>query len=403
MKVWYVSKYGNTPSMGIPTRQFMLSKQFAKRGVDTTLIFSRSNGRIHKGFRGLKKVEKINDVCCLILNGPIISTGFNTLRIFSWLLFELHFWLYSIAVRKDEQPDVIIASSLSLLTFFTAAILKKRFGCKLILEIRDIWPDTVVASGKFSNKNILIKILRWVEIFGYKRADGFVSTLPRFNDYLRTKINYNFKFEFIPQGFDKDNFDFCSTDKYKHIFHPDYFNVCYAGTIGKTNCVNDIIACAKLLKGVKIQFIIIGKGPLKMKLQEACSSWTNIIFLDSVTKKEIIPILSNADLLLNPWNRYEIYKYGVSPNKWIDYMLSGRPMLISYSGYRGLISDANCAFFIEPNNPQQLSEAILKISKMPFELLKKMGEEGRKYVLENLNYEKLGSRYLDFINEIIGK
>ena len=115
MKVWYVSKYGYTPSSGNPTRQFMLSKSFAKLGAETTFILSRSNGSNQRWFWGLKRVENVNDVHCVILNGPVISLGFSAKRIFSWLLFEWHLWLYCMTIKKEEQPDIIIASSMSLL------------------------------------------------------------------------------------------------------------------------------------------------------------------------------------------------------------------------------------------------------------------------------------------------
>jgi glycosyltransferase involved in cell wall biosynthesis len=401
MKIWYVSKYAKSPPFGIPTRQFLLSKVFSKMGHETTLIFSRSNGGSQQHFRGLKRTEEIDGVHCVVLNGPSISIGFNIKRVFSWLIFEWQFLRYGISINWEERPDVLIASSLSLLTFFTSSILKKRFKCKLILEVRDIWPATVIESGKFSSKSIFIKFLTIIELFGYKRADGFVSTLPLFDEYLKTKIKGRHKFAFIPQGFDYEYYKSSVENKYKNEFPLNFFNVCYSGTIGKTNCVDEIIYCAELLKDRRIRFLIIGDGPLKKILETKYSSLTNIVFWDSVPKKEIVSILSSADLLLNLWNNYDIYRYGISPNKVVDYMLSGRPILISFSGYKGFLDDVGCAFFTEANNPKLLAEAILQISQMQPGVLDQMGERGKKYALSNLDLEILGRRFLDFIDEII--
>lgn len=187
----------------------------------------------------------------------------NLKRVFSWLIFEWHFGLFSKKIKNDDKPDVFIASSLSLLTFFISAILKRKFKCKLILEIIDIWPDTVIATAKLSNKNIFIKILKWIELYGYNKVDGFISTLLLFSDYLKTRIKNNFKFEFVPQGFDQDNLASGTIDKYKNEFYLGYFNVCYAGSIGKTNCVDEIIEIAKLLRGKKYVLLLLVMAHLK--------------------------------------------------------------------------------------------------------------------------------------------
>lgn len=289
LKVWYVSKYAESPVMADPTRQFMLSKVFTGLGAEVTLVFSRSNGSRRPGFYGLKSIENTDGVRCVILNGPTISTGLNIRRIFSWLLFEMNFWLFGLSVKKNQRPDVIIASSLSLLTFFTSAILKKRFKCKMILEVRDIWPETLIASGKFSDRNIFIRILKWVELYGYRRADGFVSTLPRFDYYLQTKTDSDFRFEYLPQGFDSENNNLSFRDDYKDEFLPGYFNICYAGMLGEVNCIDEIVSCARLLKEEKIRFIIAGNGPLKKKVQDECSDLENIVFLDFVPKTDSFP------------------------------------------------------------------------------------------------------------------
>jgi glycosyltransferase involved in cell wall biosynthesis len=407
MKLWYVSKYAKTPTTGLPTRQFFLSRVFAKHGIETTLILSRSNGCRYKRFLGLKRINKIDNIECVLLNGPIISLGISLRRILSWILFELNFWLYFITTKKDEYPDVIIASSLSILTFFTSALIKKRLNCTLILEARDIWPDSLIEMSEISEKNFLIKILRFIELYGYKNADGFVSTLPHFDRYLTTKNIFNFKFKYIPQGFDVNYSSQGIIDKYNEYFPANKFNVCYSGSIGRFNNVRKILEIAKLLAGKDICFIIIGRGPLKNKLIEQSKNLQNIVFLEFIPKKSIVSVISKADLLIFPSKNYPIFRYGVSPNKWIDYMLAGRPILDTHvpniSDYVCMIKDADCAFLQNSDSPEVLASTILKISKLPSEILNNMGLRGREYVLKNLNYDILGSRFVDFINEVIDR
>ena len=126
----------------------------------------------------------------------------------------------------------------------------------------------------------------------------------------------------------------------------------------------------------------------------------NIAFFGSISKYEIIPVLRDCNLLISPINNSPLYEYGVSFNKWIDYMLCKRPILASYSGYQSIINEADCGFFIEANNPSLLAEKIISIKNLDAKLLDEMGLRGYNYALNNHNYEQLSKNYLQFITSI---
>ena len=399
MKIWYVSKYAETSLNSNASRQYMLSKAFVKEGGDVSLIYSRSNGKWHNSYFSFYKCFTHEGVNCVEINGPLLkSLGVSFLRIFSWFLFELNFSIYLITRSVKHRPDIVIVSSLSLLSFFTVGVLKKIFKYKMVVEVRDIWPDTIIEMKKVSEKNIDIKFLRWIENYGYQKADLFFSPIPLLDVYLRTKLKKPFKFICITQGFDNETV-FKSTCRYEMSFNSEYFNVCYAGSIGAVNYIDELLSAANLLRDKKIRFIILGEGPEKRKLIEKYKDNKNIIFLNAVSREEVIPIISKADLLVNLWGKLNIYQYGVSPNKWIDYMLSGCPILVAYNGYRSMINEADCGFFVEANRPDILAETILNISQMDKAELTIMGLNGRKWVLDNCNYKDLGSKLWKFIQE----
>ena len=108
--------------------------------------------------------------------------------------------------------------------------------------------------------------------------------------------------------------------------------------------------------------------------------------------------LINCDILVNPWNDLKIYEYGVSPNKWIDYMYAAKPIIVPYNGYRSIINEANCGEFIETNNPKLLSETILKYSAMSKIELNEFGKRGKTYLLNNLTYNLLSEKYIKAIS-----
>ena len=187
----------------------------------------------------------------------------------------------------------------------------------------------------------------------------------------------------------------------KNYISAEKFIVGYAGSIGKVNLVDEIVAAACILsENEDIFFAIFGDGPLKEKLILECVNLKNIVFFGSISKYEIIPVLRDCNLLLSPINDSPLYEYGVSFNKWIDYMLCKRPILASYSGYRSIINEADCGFFIEANNPTLLAEKIISIKNMDAKLLDEMGMRGYNYALKNHNYEQLSNNYLHFITSI---
>ncbi len=394
MKIWYISKYANIPTEEGATRHFMLSKAIAKRGHSISMIYSRSNGFKHNSVKGLHQTSLIDQVRCVMINGTLISLGFNIRRMVTWVSFEIKLLLYSFSRKKEERPDAAIVSSLSIFTFITGIILKKVYRCKLIIEVRDIWPETIIQVGKISSSSLAAKVLRYIERAGYRHSDGIIATMPRFDLYLKEKYNMDKAFKCIPQGFD-DSWIRNSANNH-NIFDKDSFNVCYAGTIGIANYVDHILEAAALLEKENIKFYIIGNGPLKSSLMKTYNL-PNVIFKDAVPKEEVVNLISHADLLVNPWRKHSMYKYGVSPYKWIDYMLSGVPILVSYNGFQSIINEANCGFFIDAENTELFANKIYQISKMEKSELTKMGERGRVYAMKHLNYDSLGDELLSFI------
>jgi len=323
MNIWYISKYASDPIYGYPGRHYSYAKYFVKKGEKVTLISSRSNGKVKiPSFRLKNQFYYQSDgVNGVILNGPLVNLGFNFKRIISWIEFEMRLLYWSFFVTKDK-PDVIIVSSLSLLTFLSGKILKRKFKCKLICEVRDIWPLTLIETKKVKKTNIIIRFLSYIENSGYRFADGIVGTMANFKSYIYT-INptYSEKVSYIPTGFDPDFYVkeikvLNETGKMFSQIPKNNFIVGYAGTIGLANCVNEIIEIAYRMKGQAVSFIIFGDGVLKDQLVKKTFALKldNVIFGGYYPKNNIPYILESCDVLINPWlSNVSLYNYGVSP------------------------------------------------------------------------------------------
>jgi len=401
--VWYISKYAVIPDDGNPTRQFFLSKYLTKEGYDTVLISSKSSGIKNVKIKGVFRKKEIEGFKHILINGPEINLGFSIKRILSWIIFETLLFV-SPVFCKLKKPDIVIVSSLSLLTVITGYIFKKIYKAKLIFEVRDIWPLSLVELKKMSENNIFVKFLASVEKFGYKKSDYIVGTMPKLDEHIKNTIKSNFNFTCIPMGYDPDFYKELRElpDEIKNKLPENKFIAGYAGSIGIANCINEIVEAAEKLekKETNIFFAVLGEGALKKEFEERTQNMKNIIFLPKVPKEEVNDFLTSCDLLLNPWQDKKIYKFGVSPNKWIDYMYSARPIIVSYNGYKSIINEANCGEFIEANNVDLTAKIIVEYFKKEKEELKKTGENGRNYLEKNLTYNYLAKKYVSIFKAL---
>jgi glycosyltransferase involved in cell wall biosynthesis len=407
MNIWYLSKYAQSPLDGSPTRQYFFAKEFAKKGHNVSLVYSRSNGNNKIPIMGLTNqiTRYYEGVSIVRLKGPLINLGFNIKRIYSWLIFEIRL-LYWALFKSQEKPDVIIVSSLSLLTFLNGIFLKKHFKCKLICEIRDIWPLTIIESNNLNKHSPIIRFLSYVEKKGYKYADKIVGSMGNLKEHIvNTNREFVDKVEYIPTGFDKDfyNSNTILTPELNSFFDSipkKNFIIGYAGTIGKANCVDEIINVANCFQNDSVSFVIIGDGVLKDKLELQVRSLNlkKVHFLGRYPKNKIPTILKKCDILLNPWlSGVSTYKYGLSPNKWIEYMYSARPIIVSVDGYQNIINEANCGMFIKAGDIVAMVDAINYYRSLNKFELDKIGQNGKEYLLNNLTYSKLAQKYINLM------
>ncbi|HRO47712.1 glycosyltransferase family 4 protein [Agriterribacter sp.] len=410
--IWYISKYANAPLFGAPTRQFFFAKYMAKKGRKVTLVSSRAAKSSNYGQSpdiGLKNqyYYKCEGVQGVMLNGADIKYGFSIKRILSWFIFEIRL-LYWSFFKAKEKPDVVIVSSLSILTFLSGIVLKRKFKCKLVVEVRDIWPLTIVEVKKWNRKNIFIQLLSYIEKKGYRNANTIIGSMPNLKEHVKQISPSDAdKVHCVPMGYDPDtDVAINAKDPYEPFFSQirnNNFIVGYAGTIGLVNCVDQIIDAARILKDKPIAFAILGGGPLKEQLMAEAKedNLNKVYFFDKTNKEMVGTFLKHADLLVNPWlGGNSIYRYGVSPNKWIDYMQSSKPILVALDGYYSVINEAGCGTFIQADHPELMAEEILRFSKMNKTELKQMGEKGKAYLLNNLTYDVLTKKYLNIIDDL---
>jgi glycosyltransferase involved in cell wall biosynthesis len=399
--IWYISKYFSTGLDGSAgSRSWLLLKHFASRNFRVWAIASDSN---HLGgvpsLTEPHKVVSLSNVNILWLRTYKYAIAKSASRILSWIHFELKLLCLNRAI--PDRPDVIIVSSLSLLTVLNGIIFKMRFKCKLVFEVRDIWPLTIVEEGGFSSRNPLVLILGFIERLGYRSSDLIVGTMPNLVQHVAEVTGSNANVVCMPMVLDEEMIAGGVSVSQEYIdkyLHRDYFNIVHAGTIGIANALDTFFRAAEVLESDKrIRFVLVGDGSLKEFYLKKYGHLSNVVFAPKVSKNQVQSVLSQAGLVYFATYKSRVWDYGQSLNKLIDYMLSGKPILASYSGFASMVDEAQCGYFVAAEDVGALVRQIEGICLLPADQLEAMGLRGRSWIIKNRHYEKVGDDYLNAI------
>jgi glycosyltransferase involved in cell wall biosynthesis len=393
--IWIINEYAGSPYHGMEFRHYYLGKELIKLGYDVTIITAsyshlfKNPPKVENDF----KLEIIDGIRYLWIKVPRYRKSWDKKRVLKWFIFTYKlFWL---PTDRLPKPNYIILSPMETLPAFPSLRLAKKFSAKFVFEVKDIWPLSIIELGGYSPKHPFIKLLKWCENLAIKKADSIISVLPNYGDYLRD-IGFNKDFVYIPNGIDLEEAQKVEplSEDIKKSIPKNKFIVAYTGTIGIANAVEYLVEAGKLLKKYEdILILIVGEGSEKDRLKKIAQSFKNIKFLPAIPKKQVQSLLKLVDVCYIGLKKKNLFKYGVSPNKVFDYMLAGKPIIHAINTKKDIVSVAKCGISIEAEKPKAIADAILKLYKMHPNERRKLGENGKKYVLEHHTYEKLAKQF----------
>lgn len=401
--IWYISKYFASGSRGdVGTRAWFLLKEFRSHGFEVTAIASDSNHLANcPVFVGNSFCEELDGISTIWLKTFKYTKAGSLLRVLNWLHFEWR--LFCLGKASLPKPDVVIVSSLSLLTVINGLILKIKFKCKLVFEVRDIWPLTITEEGGYSKWNPFVATLAVIEYLGYRYSNLIVGTMPNLKGHVHNLTGYGHKVICVPMGISDEMLkegDPVEDEYLSKYLDQSFFNVVHAGTVGTTNALETLFAAAeRMLQYRQIRFVIVGDGGLKSEYERKYAHLSNVVFAPKVAKSQVNTILKKSSLVYFSTFNSKVWDYGQSLNKVIDYMLAGRPIIASYSGFPSMINEAECGFFVPAEDPIALSCKIIEIFEMSPDQLALIGERGRPWLIENRRFKTLAEYYLACIEK----
>jgi len=406
--VWYVSKYVVVPGPGDPpSRPFALTREFSRLGIETVVVTSDSMG-LHNvpKVQGRFRLENYDDVKLCRIRTSKYERSVSVRRLMSWLTFEFGLWF--LPFDRLIKPDVVVVSCPSPITILNGLRLKRRYKCRLIYEVRDIWPLSLLEFGNSGIKKFPKALVgdsspfRWllahIERLGYEKADAVVGLMPNLVEHVREVSSSTKRVECIPMGVDLslvNKEDTHQVARFRDALPQGKFIVGYAGSLGLANAMETFFECARSLTDQPdIHFAVLGDGQYREKFEEEFGCQSNISFLGHAPRRDVQAFLGRCDLLYLATRPSALWRFGFSLNKLIDYMVAAKPIVMSYSGFQSMIDEADCGSFIEPSNPTALRAEILKYSEMNPDDRNEIGAHGRAWLLENRDYRVLAKEYL---------
>lgn len=402
--IWIINETIGSRHHGMVFRPYYIAKEMVKKGHNVT-VFSGSYSHIYSKLPDMsegEKIEEIDGVKYCWIKTPKYSRSQSIGRIINAFIFV--FKLFFLKKKSFPKPDIVIVTSPTPFSILNGYFFKKRYKAKLIFEVRDIWPLTLIEIGNISKWHPFVLFMQVFENFSYRVSDKVISVLPFSKEHMIKHGMREEKFLHIPNGIDLDEMN-CSAEvdpeKIKKI-PQDKFIVIYTGKMGQSNALNYLIEAAERLQGNSdIQFVLVGSGVEKegiVKRAEDCK--LNITFIDSVKKEQVQSILKYADVCYIGWHKNDLYNYGISANKIFDYMYAAKPVLHSVqSTANDCIKEVGCGVSVDAEDSEKIAMGILELFSMSNSERVEMGKLGREYVVKNHSYEKLVEYFLSGISD----
>ena len=386
-------------------RPYYLAREWRRLGHRVRILASaRSHVRTQDpDLQGRSRLDEvIDDIEYTWFDTPAYAgSGFG--RALNMAAFIARLYREGRALAREFRPDAVIASSTYPLDIWPAHRIARLSGARLLFEVHDLWPLSPMELGGYSNRHPFIMLLQAAENHACRHADAVVSILPKVREHLEAHGMAPHKLHLIPNGTDPAEWlrepqplPAAAEDTLAQLRRRGQFIVGFAGSHGVANALETLLGAAALMRDEPVTFVLAGTGPEKERLRQRArdEGLDKVRFLDPVAKQYVPALLASFDLAYIGLQRQPLFRFGVAPNKLIDYMMAARPILYAIEAGNDLVTEAGCGISVTAEDASSVVQGIRTMRAMDPERRKAMGLRGRKFVLENLTYPVLGQRFL---------
>ena len=366
------------------------AKALRDAGMDVEVLTGFPNypmGRLYPGYR-IRLIQHDEIEGIKVTRVPLYPSHDRSVlrRIANYLSFAISAFIYGAFFAR--KVDVIYAYHPPLSVGAVAVVLKFLRGWRVVLDVQDLWPDTLRATGMLNNERVLSMIGSAAGLI-YRWTDVVVVLSKGFQDRLISRGVPRAKVEVIYNWADEQKLRNCEDVISFANSAKASFNILFAGNIGSAQSLDAVVDAAVLLRERKshVRFIFLGTGlevdSLRNEVKER--GLDNVEFLQPVPMEQVGAYLKSADALLVHLRRDELFEITI-PSKTQAYMAVGKPILMAVQGEASdLVRRAGCGLVAAPQDPVSLANAADRLSKMANEELFEMGRSGLQFYENELS------------------
>ncbi len=386
MNILFLSHYF-PPEVNAPaSRIFEHCRQWVKDGHSVTVVTCAPNhpqGQVYEGYHNrLFQREDCDGIQVVrVWTYVTANEGFvkRTLNYFSYFVAVI------LATPFFPKSNVVISTSPQFFNGLAGYVVSRLLRLPWVLEIRDLWPESILAVGAIENKGI-IHFLEWLERFAYRKADHIVPVTNSFQRNITAKGISHHKMTVIKNGANLALYQpFIGENTVaESLGLKDKFVASYIGTHGMAHHLETILyAAAQLQDQPNIIFLLAGDGAERQNLLALHQQLelTNVLMLEQQPKHRMPSLLALSNVSLILLRKSDLFKT-VIPSKIFESMAMEKPIILGVEGESAeIVRSAEAGYCIEPENSQQLVQCLLELYHHP-DLQNRFGANGRKHVCD---------------------
>lgn len=404
MRIWLINHYAVPPRYYPLARQNYFAKYLMQAGHEVT-IFAAST--VHNSELNLIEDdtpyrEDVVDGVHYVLIRCKSYHGNGVSRILNMLEFARK--LPGVC-NKYPRPDAIVATSMPPMSCAAGIKLARKYGCRGIAEIADLWPESIVAYGIAGPRNPAVLYLRRLEKWIYTKADAVVFTMEGAYDYIKEqhweKEVPQSKVFYINNGVDLELFDYNKEHfrvEDKDLDDPEIFKVVYTGSIRRVNGLGLLLDAAKAVRDPRVRFLIWGDGDERPMLEQRVKDENigNVVFKGRVEKKFVPSIVSRADVNFAHNTPSPLFRFGISFNKMFDYLAAGKPVLSDFPCSHNPSVTYKAGLDVQCPDAKSVARRVEEMADMDRQEWERLSCNARR-TAEEYDFKKLTDKLLDVI------
>jgi glycosyltransferase involved in cell wall biosynthesis len=411
MNILLLNHYAGSPRHGMEFRPYYLAREWVRMGHRVDIVACaqshvRATAPQFPDPKAAQHSEVIDGIHYHWLQAPAYrGNGLGRLR--NIAVFLARVWARRAQwLHPAQRPDVVIASSTYPLDIWVAEALARRAGCPWVYEVHDLWPQSLMELSGLSPYHPFVLWCGWAERAAYRRATRVVSMLPKVHEHMQARGLDLRRLCIVPNGVDPEAWAPGALQALPPSLQAVLSQaraagaavVGYAGSMGLPNALDTLVDALHHLKGQPVQVVLVGDGHERVRLQQRTHDEglsAQVHWMPPIPKAQIPAFLHAVDVAYIGWQRVPLYRFGIAPNKLMDYLMAACTVLHAVEAGNDPVAEAGCGLTVPPDDPQAIAHGLMELLAWTPQQRQAAGARGRAFVVEHHAYPVLARRFLD--------